>query len=98
MALEDNAAGTGDHSPCPAAAGPSPSRAARRAELKQRLLDAVASLTPKQQIVVRLRYLEELKYDEITERTNLTPGAIQRQLRDALEGFANTREPRSRIC
>ena len=87
VALEDNAAGTGEFDPCPADAGPSPSRAARRAELKQRLLDAMASLTPKQQIVVRLRFLEELKYDEIAERTGLTPGAIQRQLRGALEAL-----------
>lgn len=46
-------------------------------EIQARLDDAVDSLPPKQQLVFNLKYYEELKYEEISEITGTSVGALK---------------------
>lgn len=66
-----------------AAAGPSPERAAERAELRERLLAAMAELPEERRIVVLLHDLEGWTHAEIAARLDLPPGTVRSHLHHA---------------
>jgi RNA polymerase sigma-70 factor (ECF subfamily) len=77
-----------------ASAEPGPAARAARAELEQALERAIAELPADRRIVVVLRDLEGLSYEEIAESLDLEPGTVRSRLhraradlRDKLERF-----------
>lgn len=88
LPLQLRGSSSSGHEPLPLPARePSPSNAARARELRERLFASLAKLPNAQQNVVCLRYLEELTYKEIIDRTGLTPGAVQGLLRRGLSSL-----------
>src|SRR5690349_9758427 len=77
------------------AAGPDAAAAAERAELNAALRAAIAELPEDRRIVLVLRDVEGLTYDEIVEALGLEPGTVRSrlhrarlQLKEKLERFA----------
>ena len=76
--------------------GESPEQAAERSDLRDRLLDALATLTEERREVILLHDLEGWTHVEISERMRLPPGTVRshlhfarRKLRELLEDFRN---------
>jgi len=70
---------------------PGPDQHLDQAELRRGLEQAIAALPPQQRLLITLRHLEDLRYDEIAELTGLPLGTVKtgihrgrRQLRDSL--------------
>jgi RNA polymerase sigma-70 factor, ECF subfamily len=63
---------------------PSPEQSALKQEEYQWLYKAIASLAPSQQMVLRLRYGNELRFDEIAVMLNKREGAVRKLLSRAL--------------
>jgi RNA polymerase sigma-70 factor (ECF subfamily) len=78
-----------------AASTPDPATAAERAELDAALHSAIAELPDERRLVVILRDIEGLSYEQIAEALALDPGTVRSrlhrarmQLKDKLERFA----------
>jgi RNA polymerase sigma-70 factor (ECF subfamily) len=78
----------------PAHREPSPERRAMSREIRERLREAMESLSPRQRTVFVLKHFEELSIPEIAELTRLDPGTIKshlfraaRKLRERLGDF-----------
>jgi RNA polymerase sigma-70 factor, ECF subfamily len=78
-----------------AASTPDPAAAAERAELDAALHSAIAELPDERRLVVILRDVEGLSYEQIAEALALDPGTVRSrlhrarmQLKDKLERFA----------
>jgi RNA polymerase sigma-70 factor (ECF subfamily) len=67
------------------APGPTPSQAAEQREFAVVLADALAELDPEDSELVILRNLKELSWNEIAERTQLSPGAARMRWTRALQ-------------
>ncbi len=52
---------------------------------KQNLLNAMATLTPKQREIIHLKYFEELSYKDIADKTGVDTGALYKLLHDAVK-------------
>jgi RNA polymerase sigma-70 factor (ECF subfamily) len=63
---------------------PRPSAIARKRELHERLVSHLSRLSEDHRLVLCLRFLEELSYEEIIQRTGLTEGQLQGRIRRAL--------------
>ena len=57
--------------------------------LMERINDLVGELPPRSQQVIRLRYLESLKYKEIATKLSISPRTVENLLRYALERMRN---------
>jgi RNA polymerase sigma-70 factor (ECF subfamily) len=66
-----------------AASSPSPERSAERADLRRRLATAMASLSERQQLIVRLFELEGFTGAEIAEILQIRPGTVRWDLHRA---------------
>jgi len=69
--------GPRDASPHP---GPSPERQARSREIRDRLRDAIESLSPRQKTVFTLKHFEELSIPEIAALMGLDSGTVKSHL------------------
>lgn len=56
---------------------PNPEKNYENMQLMKRLMDALKKLPPKQKEVFMYRYFEEMSYDEISEITNVSVGALK---------------------
>jgi RNA polymerase sigma factor (sigma-70 family) len=52
---------------------------------KQSLLNAMATLTPKQREIIHLKYFEELSYKHIADKTGVDVGTLYKLLHDAVK-------------
>ena len=66
---------------------PSPEQSALNQEVYQWLHRAIASLAPSQQAVLRLRFGNELRFDEIAVMLNKREGAVRKLLSRALSAL-----------
>lgn len=57
--------------------------------LTERITNLVGELPPQSQQVIRLRYLQNLKYKEIAEKLNISPRTVENLIRYALERMRN---------
>ncbi len=76
---EDDGEETGprDTAPHP---DPSPERRAHSREIRERLLAAIETLSPRQKVVFTLKHFEELSIPEIAELTGLDTGTVKSHL------------------
>jgi RNA polymerase sigma-70 factor (ECF subfamily) len=58
----------------------SPERRALSREIRERLLDAIETLSPRQKTVFTLKHFEQLSIPEIAELTALDPGTVKSHL------------------
>jgi RNA polymerase sigma factor (sigma-70 family) len=56
---------------------------------KQRLLNALETLTPKQRDIIHLKYFEERSYQDIADRTGVEMGSLYKLLHDAIKKLKN---------
>ncbi len=68
---------------------PSPMRPLEQAEEKEELLQMLSRLSPQQQEVVRLKFLSDLSYQEISEITGMTPNLIGVLIHNGLRNLRN---------
>jgi RNA polymerase sigma-70 factor (ECF subfamily) len=59
---------------------PSPERRAYSREIRERLREAIETLSPRQKAVFTLKHFEELSIPEIAELTGLDPGTVKSHL------------------
>ena len=59
---------------------PSPERRAQSREIRERLRDAIETLSPRQKTVFTLKHFEELSIPEIAELTGLDSGTVKSHL------------------
>jgi len=59
---------------------PSPERRARSREIRERLREAIETLSPRQKTVFTLKHFEELSIPEIAELTGLDSGTVKSHL------------------
>ncbi len=71
-------------------AAPSPSEAAILSEERQRLRDAFASLSRRDQLIVALRFGQEMTWTEIAEALGMSRGAAAQRFLRALEKISKT--------
>jgi RNA polymerase sigma-70 factor (ECF subfamily) len=75
---------------------PSPERRAQSREIRERLRNAIETLSPRQKTVFTLKHFEELSIPEIAELTGLDPGTVKSHLFRAShkirEGLRDLRE------
>ena len=71
-----------------------PGAETRKAELSQKMDEAIESLPPKEKLIIKLNILYDKKYDEISEIMNLPKGTVSSyikrakdKLREALKDF-----------
>jgi RNA polymerase sigma-70 factor (ECF subfamily) len=85
LAAPDRRLARGDDAALAAAASPEPDAAAalERSELEAALRDAIAALSDERRIVVILRDLEGLSYEEIAEVLAIEPGTVRSRLHRA---------------
>jgi RNA polymerase sigma-70 factor (ECF subfamily) len=74
---EDDEAGPHDATPH---AGPSPERRALSREIRERLSEAMTTLSPRQRTIFLLKHFEELSIPEIAEVMSLDVGTIKSHL------------------
>ncbi|MEC7267574.1 MAG: sigma-70 family RNA polymerase sigma factor, partial [Bacteroidota bacterium] len=65
-----------------------------RTQRSDKLQDLVASMDPKYGELIKLRHFEELKYDEIVERTGLPIGTVKVRLSRAKKLLASMLDDR----
>ncbi len=73
--------------------GPSPEREAERAELRDRLRDALAGLPERQRLVVELFELEGFAGPEIAEILEISDGTVRWHLHEARKALRKTLAP-----
>ena len=71
---------------------PSPERRAQAREIRERLRDAIETLSPRQKTVFTLKHFEELSIPEIAELTGLDGGTVKSHL------FRAAHKIRERLC
>ena len=59
---------------------PSPERRAHSREIRERLREAIETLSPRQKTVFTLKHFEELSIPEIAELTGLDSGTVKSHL------------------
>lgn len=77
-------------------AGPSPEREAERAELRDRLRAALATLPERQRLVVELYELEGFSGPEIAEILEISDGTVRWHLHEARKALRQTLAPYER--
>ncbi|RAJ06644.1 RNA polymerase sigma-70 factor (ECF subfamily) [Chitinophaga skermanii] len=60
------------------------------ADKKQQVLSAIEQLSPRQKELVYLRFYQELSYEQIAERTSLSPRTIYNNIYEALKSLKDS--------
>jgi len=68
----------------PPAAGPSPEEAVLLRQLAGRVDETLRLLSPRQQLTFRMKYIEDLKVDEIARELGCSPNSVKKHLGRAL--------------
>ena len=79
-----------DDSLDPASDSPDPEKALGRLEAVGSLQLLVSELDPQERSLINLKYRENLKYDQISERTGLSVGNVGYKLHHALKNLADS--------
>lgn len=98
-ALQTNQLGSEDLEPVDPMTGPR--AAAARRELGDQVQAAIAELSPKLRVILALRYLEDMSYDELAATLSLSLGTVKSRLARAhmaLEHVVRTRFPHLNVA
>jgi RNA polymerase sigma factor (sigma-70 family) len=63
-------------------------------EMKQKLADAINTLSPRQKEIIFLKFEEELDYPEVAKMLNITVESARKQLYRALKSLRNLIDPK----